>query len=69
MKMKSKFLCSCPFCTNERITLYNAVNENNDQFENYDNNTKFCVLMKEYNIEVGIFLKVAWDKRKGALYN
>ena len=62
------FLCICPFYNNVRKAMYENVSALNLDFPQMSNDQKFIELMSNHNLKVCKYLKVAWEKRREALY-
>ncbi len=62
------FVCVCPIYSDIRITLYNKVIDNNNQFVNFNDKDKFIYLMKSQWKLLGTYLEKAWQKRHVTLY-
>lgn len=63
------FLCTCPFYVDIRKKLYTLVSKKDAAFVDYDIETKFVILLQNFNFLVSNFIYEAWEKRKKALYN
>ena len=63
------FIMQCVSYNSDRDTLYSKICNIDTNFHNYTDETKFEILMKDYQNVISFYVCKIWKKRKHLLYN